>query len=498
MSEQIGRRALWGSITTGGGNIGGFLIRLIARAALARIIVPEDFGTFALAWSYAEIIGILGGVSFDQTLIQLKEGYDRLEGTVFWMTLAVFVLVFLVSLAFWPILAAMEGDAIADCFLLIAAVRIPSRLGNVLVASLHRAFRYHFVAGLQLLSVAVTTVVVLAMAAYNPSPTVLVVRDLLPQIFVLVVLTVVALRSGKASQFFGFDRRSAKAVWKLGRSLLWNRGFEVVYTEIDRLVVGHAFGERTLGFYDQARWLAGLPKALIAPIGGAVGLRTLSALHGDPERRDRAFDLTQYVITRVLMVMAIGTIVAPDLVVRVILGPDWLGAAEVLRWLSLWLVISPLSGNFKVLLFALQDFRPLYLAIAVEAATLSAAVFPLVIWFDAIGMALATTVATASRLIVLIIGASRTVTQGKGTYLPTILATVGAAGLGMLSRELTSAMDLVPSALLGLAVAYVTFLAATWLIERARLKAELRYIMLRLKRKQPAAPAPDPTDDAAE
>ncbi|TNF38011.1 MAG: hypothetical protein EP329_01630 [Deltaproteobacteria bacterium] len=475
--SEFGRKALLGSLTTAAGSLGGFAGRFVINAIIARHLDAVDFGQFALAMVSAEFLGILGAFSFPQTLLQLDDGHEHIVGTVLWMSVALALGLFVVALGVWPFVSAAYGPVVGACFVAMAGSRLTVGIGDTLVAAQQRRYAYHSAALVQLIGVIVAAVAALTLALVDPSPWALVVRDVGPQLVVTLVLGSWLLRrEGRA--LFVFSRSTAREVWGLSKALFLNRALEIAYLRVDSLVIGTALGDRELGFYQQARYLAGLPSAVVAPISGVVGLRTMSALHDDPRRQGRVFQLTQFAITRLLIVFAIGAAVGGDFATRVIFGPGWERTGHLLALFAPWLVVLPVAQNYKVMLIAIRKFPPIFWATGVSAAVMGACALPLALWLDSEGMVLGNLVAVNAYLWIKVAATPPHLAVSASTYVPTALAGAGAVAAGWGARLLLR--EVLPGwwpVVVGLAAGYLVFLALSWLLERNRLKAELDYVL---------------------
>jgi len=488
--SDFGRKALLGSLTTAAGSLGGFAGRFVINAIIARHLDAVDFGQFALAMVSAELLGMVASFSFPQTLLQLGDEHEHIVGTVLWMSVALALALFAGALVMWPFVSDAYGDVVGSCFVAMVGSRLVASVAETLVGAQQRRYAYHSAALTQLVGVIVAALAALWLAVSHPSPWALVVRDAGPALVVVVALGTFMLRR-EGARALRFDRGTAREVWQLSKALFLNRAFEIAYNRVDSLVVGTALGERALGFYQQARYLAGLPSAAVAPVAGVVGLRTLSALHDDPRRQGRAFQLTQFAITRMLMVFAIGAAVAGDLATRVVLGPGWEPTGHLLQLFTPWLVVYPVAQNYKIMLIAIRRFPPIFWATGVSAAILAACAVPLALWLDSTGLVLGNLVAVIAYLWIKVVATPPHLAVEASTYVPTAIAGAGAVAAGWgLRLALAGPLDGWWPVVVGLVGGYVVFAALTLLLERGRLKAELSYVLNIVRsRRQPTPSA---------
>jgi PST family polysaccharide transporter len=141
-----------------------------------------------------------------------------------------------------------------------------------------------------------------------------------------------ARRSGTRSLLgFGANVTVSSFLWSLARGT-------------DSLLIGRMFGSAALGFYSRAQALLVRPiDQFIAPLD-AVFVPTLARLQGDPERYRR----TLFRVFELVAVLGFaGSALLFSLaepITRVVLGPDWDGAAGIFAGLSLVALFMPVAA----------------------------------------------------------------------------------------------------------------------------------------------------------
>jgi O-antigen/teichoic acid export membrane protein len=471
-----------GSLTTAGANLAGFFIRFASNFIVARHLLPDDFGVYGFALVYAAFAGLPWALSLPQAIVQLGPGHARLFGTVrrlqLYLALALAPVTALVAL----VLDATHGPPVAASFLGLAAGQAIASFSATYDAVLQRAMRYHFLAVVRVASIAASIGLTLAVLFASPGPFVLVLRDVLPPLLALGAVALY-LRRHRADpaleQERGFDRATAASVWKLSRALAVNRVFEVVVNRLDALAVGLVLGERGLGHYTQAKYLAGLPSAVIAPFSNSVALRTFAAVRDDRPRLARALHLVQWAVARAGFAFALGCVVAPDLITHVAFGPGWDLAAEMLRFFAGWIVMVPLAANFQMFFTATQDWTPVRLSFVVNAVVLPLALLPALLTDSPVIAPLANSIAYVAMVGVLLhVAAARGVSVHRHLLAP-VFASVAAAALALFARATfipASSAGLWGSALGGAAIAFATFAFLLFAFEGRAIGVELRYL----------------------
>jgi PST family polysaccharide transporter len=468
VSRDLARTAARGGLGTFAGSVAGFAGRFLLNAALARLIAPESFGVYAVAQGIAGLASLPAALSFPQAILQL----DRVSG-LFRSALRLTLLSHLGALVL-VIVGALVGGSVQSATVAgtVLGLGIVQLLGGpvaCLEAQLQRDLRFQSVAAIRLFGLLVSIGAALAAALLWPGPLVLVVRDAVP-LLVSLGLAVLALRGSPALREPATPA-ARRSVLRLAPQLFVNRALEIGFHAGHILVLAALVGDRTLGFYEQARYLAGLASLGFQPVLWSVGLRTFRELVNDATRRRRALAIVDFLLLRCGLVFAIGFAVAPDLATRIVLGPSWDGAAALLPSFLLMVVAQPLVLSRLTLLTALERWRPLRLAHVGAALGLALALPPAWLLAGREWLGLGYSGAVLGMLAVL---ATSSGGLRPRSFAPALLAALAAAAAGVAVRSLLG------SGLAGAALAVGTALAGfaglLLAVEGRRLRGEFAYL----------------------
>ena len=110
----------------------------------------------------------------------------------------------------------------------------------------------------------------------------------------------------------------------------------VVYlaSNVEKILLGRFWGAEALGLYGRAYQLANLPVQQLNSSIGTVAFSALSRTQGDLERLRRSFLRVYSVVISMTIPVSISCALFADEIVRIVLGPKWMGAAAVLRLLA--------------------------------------------------------------------------------------------------------------------------------------------------------------------
>ena len=124
------RKAITGAFWLGGVSYVAFGISLTGNIILARLLMPEDFGMFALALALSELLYILSSFSFSQGVIQIQDE-ENVADMAYILSFALGILLIVLALALAPVLAHFYSKKIAILFLALCGAGFISLLAGV-------------------------------------------------------------------------------------------------------------------------------------------------------------------------------------------------------------------------------------------------------------------------------------------------------------------------------------------------------------------------------
>ena len=151
-AEGFGVRSARGSILLTLMQVAASLIGFGTQIALSWFLLPEDFGTVAVAVSISGLIAVIRDAGAPLILVQRQHEFDRIAGSVFWMTLTGATLCGLLTAGAAPIVAHVKGNPVLLPVMLLTALRFPiGALGTISYTRLTVDLRWGMVAAVNLL-----------------------------------------------------------------------------------------------------------------------------------------------------------------------------------------------------------------------------------------------------------------------------------------------------------------------------------------------------------
>ena len=326
------------------------VITLATTLVLARLLVPADFGLFAMATLGMELLSVFSGLWLGASLVLRDDMDARAQGTVLTLLMAAGAALALLLLALAPALAAFFAEPrIAGVVALLAAVLLISGVNWFYETVLQRelAFRRRFAC--QVVRTVAFSSVALGLALLSAGVWALIagyVAGYLANAAALLVLTPYRVRPA-------FDRREARRIVRSGRGFLWQDLSGFIGENADYLAVGRLLGASQLGLYAMAFRQASLPQYAIAEPVSKVTFPAFAQMRLRGEDVRPAFLNTLRMIA--LVTCPVGVILSAAALpfTLALLGDQWRAMAGPLAVLGVWGVLRPLQTTIGYLLNSL-------------------------------------------------------------------------------------------------------------------------------------------------
>jgi len=300
-------------------------------AILSRLLDPKDFGLIAMVTAVSGVYSLFLYAGLSSATVQQASITDEQVSTLFWINLLLGLILTLLLSATAPVLVAFYHEprllsvtvAIAAGFLLNAA-------GVQHSALMQRDMRFVALTVIEILSLVVSTAIAIGMAFLGFG------------YWALVGSTIAAPAVSTAGFWLttgwvpGRPRRDTGArrmAW-FGGTITLNGLVMYVAYNLEKVLLGRAWGADALGLYGRAYQLITIPTTNLNATVGGVAFSALSRLQDDPDRLKNYF-LKGYslVMSMTLPITALCALFANELVL-VLLGPKWNEAAVIFRLLA--------------------------------------------------------------------------------------------------------------------------------------------------------------------
>jgi lipopolysaccharide exporter len=372
---------------------------LLSMLILARVLVPHDFGIVAMAMSFVALLEMLTAFGFDMTLIQ-KQTTERRHWDTAWtfdILLGIGLAAIMVAAAL-PVAGFFGEPALVDVIRVLAIGSAAQGLQNIGLVAFRTEMRFDrefkFLTAKKLIGFAITIPLAIWLDSY----------------WALVIGQTVGRIGSTALSYWVHPYRprlslvASSELFHFSKWLLAINGISYLKERSSDWVIGRIAGPASLGAFNISYELASLPSSeLVAPINRAVfpAYSKLAAEGGGALRREYLSVISVIVLLAVPAVF--GVAATAQLLVPVMLGPNWSPAIPVLTLLAFFGFTNVIQSNAQAAYLALGRADIPAKVNSLHVAVQLAALIPLTMHYGVVGSAIAYLV-TAAVMIPLSLG----------------------------------------------------------------------------------------------
>jgi O-antigen/teichoic acid export membrane protein len=336
-------RALgWSFVNTAVGRFGTLAIGI----ALARLLGPKEFGTFAVA-----MVVLLAVLSFNELGVSLAivrwPGEPReIAPTVTTISVVSSGLIYLGAFLGAPAFAtAMGAPAATAVIRLLAVSMLLDGITAVPHALLQRTFRQDRKMLADQLNNWGGTLLSIALAVAGMGAMSLAIGRVVGSLAAGVVFVIYSPEPLR----FGFDPAKARALLRFGLPLAGSSIIVFAVANVDQLIVGNMLGATALGFYVLGFNLSNWPVGMFSQPVRSVAPAAFARLQGDPPAMHRTFLSTAVLLAGVTLPVCLLISGAAQPLIRFVYGQQWAPASAVLLWLAI-------LGGFRIIFELIYDY----------------------------------------------------------------------------------------------------------------------------------------------
>ncbi len=322
-------------------------IQFIVQIVLARLLLPEDYGIIALITIFITISNVFVQSGFNTALIQKKDADETDFSSVFYLSLFVAGLLYVILFFSAPFIANFYEEP-----QLIPVLRVLSftlffgafnSIQNAIVAR-KMVFKKLFFSSLGAIIVSGTAGIVAAYAGLGVWA--LVAQQLTNQLSITIILWFTV--KWRPKLLFSFEK--IRGLFSYGWKLLVSALIDTLYMDIRSLIIGKIYSPAMLGFYNRGKQF---PALIVTNINGSIQSVMLPALASHQDNRVRVKDMVRRSIVTSSFIMfpaMVGLAVVAEPVVKILLTDKWLPAVPFLQIFCACYALMPIhTANLQAI-----------------------------------------------------------------------------------------------------------------------------------------------------
>ncbi len=318
------------------------VLQMGSTIALARLLVPADFGLVSMVTAFSFLLFNVGFNGFTEAIIQKDSITHRDVNALFWLGLGVSMLLALIFSCCSPLLAWFYHEPrVIPIAVVLSTGFIFSAAATEHQALVKRSLQLHKLLVCELISMVLSIAIAVGLALKGYGYWAIVSRQLSYFIISCLVYWIqCSWRPGLPS----FHREIIPMV-KYASNTFGNFLVSYFGRNLDKVLIGWRFGSNELGSYDRAYYLFMMPvNQMTSPLTD-VALATMSRYKNDPIRF-RGFYIKALSIISLLgfLISAIMTVSGTDLI-YFLLGPHWAKTGRIFSAFGPSIGISMVYGT---------------------------------------------------------------------------------------------------------------------------------------------------------
>lgn len=296
-------------------------VTFIVQVILARLLVPEIYGTIALVTVFTSILNVFIDSGLGNALIQKKNADDMDFSSVFYFNIIVCLILYIVMFLGAPFIAKFYNDSeLTSVIRVLSITLLISGIKNVQQAYVSRTMQFKRFFFATLGGTVGAAIVGITMAYLGFGVWALVVQQVLnATVDTIILWTTVKWRPKRV-----FSIYRLKILFRYGWKILLSSFLDTVYRESWQLIIGKLYSSSDLAQYNRG---SQFPNLIVTNINSSIDSVLLPAMSQEQDKVERvklmtrrAMKTSTYVMAPLMMGMAfVGTPL-----VRLILTEKWL------------------------------------------------------------------------------------------------------------------------------------------------------------------------------
>jgi PST family polysaccharide transporter len=308
------------------------VIHMASVVVLARLLTPEDYGTVTMVTAVTGFVNLFRELGLSSATVRTRSITHDQVSALFWINAGLGAAITLIIAASGPALALFyHKPQLTLVAAGISLTSVLSSLGTQHGALLNRQMRFGAMAVIRITSLLAGFLAALAVALSGGSYWALVASSVVTAIWHTAGLWIASgFRPGRLKKGVG-----VRPLVHFGASVA---GFDIVnyfHRNMDNILIGKAWGAVQLGLYNKAYSLLMMPMSNLRYPLSRVAFPAMSRLQNEPGPFRSYFMKYCALLAFITMPIVVYLFTGSKHVIRLLLGPRWVGAAELFSILAL-------------------------------------------------------------------------------------------------------------------------------------------------------------------
>ena len=303
-------------------------VQFILQIILARLLSPDLYGVLGIMIIFTTLANVFIQNGFNTSLIQGKEVTEEDYSSVFWITMASAVLLYIIIFLTAPFIAEFyEMPEITAPFRVLAIVLIPGAVNSIQVAKVSRDMDFKKIFTGNIAAVIISGIAGIAIAYNGGGLWALVSQNLIN----VTVACIVMLFTVKWKPRFVCNFEKISVLFSYGWKLLVSALIYTLYQDLSSLVIGKKYDSGMLGYYNRGKQF---PQFIIGAVNGAIQSVLLPAMSSEQDDNSKVKQMMRNSMTLsayIIFPMMAGLAAIAEPMVSLLLTDKWLPCVPYLQ-----------------------------------------------------------------------------------------------------------------------------------------------------------------------
>lgn len=318
---------------------GAQLVTFIVSIVLARILIPEDYGTVALVTVFTTIMQVFVDSGLSTALIQKKDADDLDFSSVFYFNFGVCIILYLIMFFAAPFIASFyEMPGLISIVRVISLTIVISGVKGVQQSYVSRnmLFKRFFYATLS--GTIFSAFLGIAMAYAGFGVWAIVAQQLSNTAIDTLILWITV--KWRPKLMFSWDR--LKGLLGFGWKMLCSALLDTIFHNLRSLIIGKVYSSADLAYYNEG---VKFPKLIVTNINTSIDSVLFPAMAKEQDNKDRVKNMTRRSIMVSCFIMAplmMGLACCASNIVTIVLTEKWLPCVFFLQIFCITYMFHPI------------------------------------------------------------------------------------------------------------------------------------------------------------
>ena len=314
-------------------------VQFVLSIVLARLVTPEDYGVIALLLVFTQIATVFVQSGFNTALIQKKDSDDVDFSSIFYLSLFVALICYVILFFSAPFIARFYNQEILTSVLRIISLTLffgaINSIQNAYVSKIMQFKRFFYSS----MGAVIGSGIVGIIFAYNGFGVWALVAQQLTRTF---LTSVILWFTVKWRPKFVFSLKRVKCLFGFGWKLLCSALLDTVFKNIYNLIVGKKYDSQMLGYFNRGHQF---PQVIATNLDGSIQSVMLPTLSANNDNVQEVKKITRRSISTsafILMPCMFGLAAIAEPLVKVLLTDKWLPCVPFLQLACISYALYPI------------------------------------------------------------------------------------------------------------------------------------------------------------